>query len=403
MVKFLFVFIILASFVCYDEEGKEKKLKESGFQALKSSDSIIVGAAQPQYYLDSLKGKRIGLVVNQTSLVGNKHLLDFLIEKKINIKKVFAPEHGFRGNIDRGDEVKNETDTKTGVPVVSLFGKNRKPTEEQLKDLDILIFDIQDVGVRFYTYISTMHEIMEACARNNKKLFVFDRPNPLGDYIDGPVRQEGFKSFVGMHPIPIVHGLTIGELARMINGEKWLEGGKKCHLTVIKVANYKHSLFYHVPVKPSPNLTNDLSIRLYPSLCLFEATEISIGRGTEFPFQVIGYPDPLCGDSLFTPRDIEGMQMNPEQEGKLCYGVDLRKLEPEKVKFTLKYLIDFYNKFPDKQKFFKRSEWFNLLAGNNVLIEQVKAGKSENEIRETWKPELDKYRQMRKKYLLYDE
>jgi len=367
----------------------------------KIENPIKTGADQPEFYLDLLKGKRVGLVVNQSSLVKNKHLLDFLLENKINVIKIFAPEHGFRGNIDRGDHVKSETDEKTGLPIVSMFGKNRRPTDEQLKDVDIMVFDIQDVGARFFTYISSMQEVMEACASNSKELIVLDRPNPLGDYIDGPVRLAKFKSFVGMHPIPIVHGLTVGELARMINGEKWLEAGKTCNLKVVKIANYNHSMHYSLPVKPSPNLPNDLSIRLYPSLCLFEATEISIGRGTLFPFQVIGFSDPDLGDSLFIPTDIEGMQTNPEQEGKVCYGLDLRELNPNEVQFTLKYIIDFYQKFKDKEKFFKRPEWFNLLVGNDVLIEQIKNGLSESEIKATWKPELDAYMKMREKYLFY--
>ncbi len=366
-----------------------------------TKNPIKTGADQPELYLDLLKNKRIGLVVNQSSLVKGKHLLDFLLENKINVVKIFAPEHGFRGNVDRGNNVKSEIDVKTGLPIVSMFGKNRRPTDEQIKDIDIMVFDIQDAGARFFTYISSMNEVMEACASNSKELIVLDRPNPLGDYIDGPVRQAKFKSFVGMHPIPIVHGLTVGELARMINGEKWLEGGKICKLKVVKIANYNHSMHYSLPVKPSPNLPNDLSIRLYPSLCFFEATEISIGRGTLFPFQVIGYPDPIFGDSLFIPKDIEGMQMDPEQEGKVCYGVDLRNLKPNEIQFSLKYIIDFYQKFKDKDKFFSRPEWFNLLAGNDILIEQIKKGLSEQEIKASWKTELDNYKKMREKYLLY--
>jgi uncharacterized protein YbbC (DUF1343 family) len=362
---------------------------------------IIVGAEQPEIYLDSLKGKNVGLVVNQSSLVKGQHLLDFLLENKILVKKIFAPEHGFRGNIDRGDHVESEVDVLTGIPIVSMFGKNRRPTNEQLQDVDVMIFDIQDAGARFFTYISSMHEVMEACAMNNKPLIILDRPNPLGDYVDGPVRKEGFKSFVGMHPIPVVHGLTVGELAQMINGEKWLENERQCKLFVVKVKNYNHSMHYSLPVKPSPNLPNELSIRLYPSLCFFEATPISIGRGTLFPFQVIGYPDKRFGDSLFIPVDIKGMQMNPIQEGKICYGVDLRSLNPDSVKFTLNYIIDFYNKFKNKREFFSRRRWFNLLAGNDKLIQQIEAGLSEAEIKASWKEEIDNYLIMRKKYMLY--
>lgn len=395
--------ILMSVCSCFGSSCNSQKESKLENETKIVENKIISGAEQPQYYLDLIKDKRIGLVVNQTSRVGDKYLLDFLLEKKINVIKIFAPEHGFRGNVDRGDHVKSDIDKTTGIPIVSMFGKNKRPADEQLKDLDIVVFDIQDVGVRFFTYISSMHEVMEACAKNSKQLIVLDRPNPLGDYIDGPVRQEKFKSFVGMHPIPIVHGLTVGELARMINGEKWLEGGKKCNLVVIKVANYNHSMHYSLPVKPSPNLTNDLSVRLYPSLCLFEATEISIGRGTLFPFQVIAYPDPNMGDSLFIPKDIEGMQKDPEQEGKVCYGVDLRKLQANEIRFTLKYFIDFYNQFKEKDKFFSRPEWFNLLAGNDILIEQIKKGLSETKIKASWKTELDAYKEMRMKYLLYED
>ena len=391
-----FISVILFSMSTCNESKKEETNEK-----IEEPKPIIVGAEQPELYLDSLKGKRVGLVVNPSSLVKNKHLVDFLLENKVNVKKIFAPEHGFRGNIDRGGHVKSEIDEKTGLPIVSMFGKNRRPSNQQLKDIDVMIFDIQDAGARFFTYISSMHEVMEACAANNKPLIVLDRPNPLGDYVDGPVRQPGFESFVGMHPIPVVHGLTVGELAKMINGEKWLSNGKQCELTVIRVNNYDHSMMYSLLIKPSPNLPNDLSIRLYPSLCFFEATPVSIGRGTEFPFQVIAYPNKNFGDSLFIPKDIKGMQMNPIQEGKICYGVDLRNSKPDTILFSLKYVIDFYNKFERKGKFFSRTKWFNLLAGNNTLIKQIKAGMSEDEIRKSWDKELQDYLKIRSKYLLY--
>ncbi len=249
-----------------------------------------------------------------------------------------------------------------------------------------------------------MNEVMEACANNNKPLIVLDRPNPLGDYVDGPIRQEGFKSFVGMHSIPVVHGLTVGELAQMINGENWLEDGKQCELTIIKMENYNHSIHYSLPIKPSPNLPNDLSLRLYPSLCFFEATEVSIGRGTIFPFQVVGYPIPDFGDSLFIPQDIKGMQMNPIQEGKVCYGVDLRNANPDTIKFTLKYIIDFSEKLNSVgDTLITNERWFNLLAGNDVLLQQIKDGLSEKVIKKSWEKELSEYKKMRKKYLLYDD
>ena len=285
-----------------------------------------------------------------------------------------------------------------------MFGKNRRPTDEQMKDLDVMLFDIQDAGARFFTYISSMNEVMEACANNKKPLIVLDRPNPLGDYVDGPIRQEGFKSFVGMHAIPVVHGLTVGELAQMINGENWLEEGKQCELTIIKMENYDHNMHYSLPVKPSPNLPNDLSLRLYPSLCFFEATEVSIGRGTTFPFQVVAYPVPDFGDSLFIPQDIKGMQMNPIQEGKVCYGVDLRNANPDTIKFTLKYIIDFSKKINSVgDTLITNERWFNLLAGNDILLQQIKDGLSEKDIKKSWEKELLEYKKMRKKYLLYDD
>ena len=388
------IFVLLASCgMSQEKEAKKSVVKKE----------IIVGAEQSELYLDSIKNKRVALVVNQSSLVKKQHLLDYLIEKQINVVKVFAPEHGFRGNVDRGKHINNDIDQETGVSIISMYGKNRRPTNKQIEDVDIIIFDIQDAGARFFTYISSMHEVMEACAINKKQLIIFDRPNPLGDYIDGPIRQKQFKSFVGMHPIPIVHGLTVGELAQMINGEGWLENKNKCKLKIIKVKNYKHSMQYVLPVKPSPNLPNQLSIRLYPSLCFFEATNISIGRGTKFPFQVVGYPDKVFGDSLFIPKDIKGMQINPIQEGKVCYGVDLRSLKPENQKFTLKYLINFYKKSNFKDKFFSREKWFKLLSGNKKLLEQIKNGLSEKEIKASWQKELEQYKLMRKKYLLYHD
>jgi uncharacterized protein YbbC (DUF1343 family) len=404
MIRSLYLLIayMIIFFCGYGQENPKNPLRIPN-DLISENEAIVTGAEQPDIYLKMLQEKKLGLVVNQSSIVKNKHLLDFLIEKKIKIVKIFALEHGIRGNIDRGGQVQNEKDEKTGIPIVSLFGKNRRPTNAQMADIDMVVFDIQDVGARFFTYISSMYEIMEACATNSKQLLVLDRPNPLGDYVDGPVMQDKFKSFVGKLAIPIVHGLTLGELATMINGEKWLENGKKCKLEVVKVKNYRHSKQYILPVKPSPNLPNQLSIRLYPSLCLFESTVVSIGRGTLFPFQVIGYPDKSLGDSLFVPVDIPGMQMNPENKGKICYGLDLRGSNPETIRFTLKYLIDFYNKFPDKNKFFNRPEWLNKLYGNDLLLKQIQSGMSEKEIRATWKVELDKYKEMRKKYLLYQD
>ena len=367
-----------------------------------SAQQIKTGAEQTDRYLPLLKAKKIGLVVNHTSMVGEQHLLDFLLSKGVNVIRIFCPEHGFRGNADAGEEISDQRDSKTGLPIVSLYGDNKKPTVEQIADLDLLIFDVQDVGVRFYTYISTMHYVMEACAENGKQLLIFDRPNPNGDYLGGPVLKPEFKSFVGMHPIPVVHGCTIGELAQMINGEGWLKNQVKCNLTIIPVANYNHNMRYSLPVKPSPNLPNDQAIRLYPSLCFFEATSASIGRGTYFPFQVVGYPDQRFGDFQFTPKSIEGMSKNPKQLEKVCYGIDLRD-KTCSPKFTLSYFLEFYHQFEDESVFLTRERWFNLLAGTDQLLKDIRAGKNLEEIEAGWNDELDSYRVIRKKYLLYPD
>ena len=351
-------------------------------------------------YLPLLKGKKVGLVVNQTSLVNGEHLLDVLLKNKINVIKIFGPEHGFRGDADAGEKVDNTTDTKTGLPVISLYGKNKKPFPDQMKDIEVVIFDIQDVGVRFYTYISTLHYVMESCAENNIPLVVLDRPNPNGMYVDGPVLDTALKSFVGMHPIPIVYGLTMGELANMINGEGWLKNKIKCNLKVIKCNGYKHSCTYDLPVKPSPNLPNSLSIALYPSLCLFEGTNVSVARGTTFPFQAIGFPDSTYGGFYFIPKSIVGMAKDPMHNGKKCYGVDLRNQKPS-YQFTLSFVIDFYNKTTDKEKYF--NNFFNKLAGNKTLIEQIKSGMSEADIKATWQPQLENFKGLRQKYLLYPD
>jgi uncharacterized protein YbbC (DUF1343 family) len=397
---FLLIFFIFANLgqnTSCTPQGKQGESVSETEQA--SEKKIITGSERLNSYLPLLLNKRVGLVVNHTSIVGNAHLVDTLLSLNIKVTKVFAPEHGFRGKADAGEKVNHETDPQTGLPIISLYGNNKKPTKGQLADLDILVFDIQDVGARFYTYISTMHYTMEACAENNKELIILDRPNPNGYYIDGPVLDPEFRSFVGMHPIPIVHGLTVGELAKMINGEKWLDSNRVVKITVITCENYSHKSKYSLPVKPSPNLPNDQAIKLYPSLCLFEGTIISMGRGTEYPFQVIGAPDKKFGEFIFTPKSILGMAKNPLYENQNCYGLDLRK---EKIEgFTLKYFIDFYKKAPDKEKFF--NSFFNKLAGNSILKEQIRSGLSEEQIRESWKPELNLYKAMRKKYLLYED
>nr|WP_229368103.1 DUF1343 domain-containing protein [Fibrisoma limi] len=365
-----------------------------------SKSALQTGAEQTNLYLPSIRGKRVGMVVNQTSIIGRRHLVDSLKALGITIKTIFAPEHGFRGQASAGDKIADGRDPRTGISIISLYGKNLKPTPQQLDSLDVILFDIQDVGARFYTYISTLHYVMEACAGVNKPLIILDRPNPNGHYVDGPVLDPKFKSFVGMHPIPIVHGLTVGELARMINGENWLGGGKNCPLTVIPVKGYTHQTAYELPVAPSPNLPNRQAILLYPSLCLFEGTVVSVGRGTDKQFQVIGSPNPKNGTFQFTPVDKPGA-MNPPNEGQVCYGLDLTKVDARKLGFTLKYVIDFYNKAPDKDKFILGTNFIDKLYGSDQLRLQLKAGVSEADIRKSWQPALDAYKTIRKKYLLY--
>ena len=363
---------------------------------------ILTGAEQPDLYLSKLRDKNLALVVNQTSMIGDQHLVDFLIGKKLTIKKIFAPEHGFRGEAGAGEKVDNSKDEKTGIPIISVYGKNRKPSTEQLADIDIVLFDIQDVGCRFYTYISTLHYIMEACAENNRTLLILDRPNPNGDYIDGPILQLAFRSFVGMDPIPVVHGCTIGELAQMINGEKWLANGVQTKLEVIKVANYSHDSKYEPPIRPSPNLPNYLSIRLYPSLCFFEATSVSVGRGTQFPFQVLGYPNQAYGKFSFTSQSLKGMEINPIQKDKLCFGDDFRELKVV-PRFTLSYFMNWLKKFQNKDEFLTGSKWFNQLMGNDLVLKMILDGKPESEIRQSWAKELNDYQLVRQKYLLYND
>jgi len=359
------------------------------------------GADRANAYLHLIKDKNVGLVVNQTSVLtqkNNLHLVDFLLQSDQKVKKVYVPEHGFRGDADAGEVVNNEIDKKTGLPVISLYGNNKKPSPEALSGIDVMIYDLQDVGVRFYTYISTLHYVMEACAEQNIPLIILDRPNPNGDYVDGPVLEKGFTSFVGMHPIPVVHGLTVGELAGMINGEGWLKNKAKANITVIKTENWKHKNPYSLPVKPSPNLPNDVSIRLYPSLCFFEGTDVSVGRGTLFPFQVYGYPDQQFGNFSFTPKSIEGMSKNPPHQNKTCYGKDLREASLDH-QFSLVYLFDAYKKSGKKDKFF--NNFFDKLAGTDKLRKDMLAGKSEDEIRQSWQQDLTAYKTMREKYLLY--
>jgi uncharacterized protein YbbC (DUF1343 family) len=398
MKKLFFVFLIALNFV---QCGNSKISTRSQSPKVERNDPqapLMVGAAQLDLLLPKLKNKNVALVVNYTATVGKTHLADTLLSRGVLIKKILAPEHGFRGNAANGEYVKDGVDTKTGLRLVSLYGTNRKPSAEQLAGIDIVIYDIQDVGVRFFTYVGTLHYVMEACAENGKKLIVLDRPNPNGSYIDGPILKLEHKSFIGMHPVPVVHGMTVGEFAQMINGEGWLEGKKKCELEIIPMKNWNHQDEYSLPLRPSPNLPNDQAVKLYPSICFFEGTSLSLGRGTQFPFQAIGHPDLKNFPFQFTPVTIEGMAKNPPQENKLCYGLDLRNAEVPK-KIDLHYLLDMYKAFPDKEKFF--IPFFERLAGNTILRQQIKDGLTEDQIRASWQKELDAYKEMRKKYVLY--
>ncbi|GJQ08061.1 hypothetical protein CAPN010_22190 [Capnocytophaga cynodegmi] len=354
-------------------------------------------------YLPLLQNKKVGIVTNQTGIVKTQtgkyvHLVDTLLKRDIKVTKVFAPEHGFRGEADAGEVVKDGKDTKTGLPIVSLYGKNKKPTKEQLTNLDVILFDLQDVGVRFYTYISTLHYVMEACAEMQLAVVVLDRPNPNAHYIDGPVLQPEFKSFIGMHPVPVVYGMTIGEYGQMINGEKWLENNLNANLTIIPLANYTHQTPYSLPVKPSPNLPNDTSINLYPSLCFFEGTNVSMGRGTSWQFQIYGSPYFEKTTFNFTPKPNEG-DKNPKFNGKICYGEDLRQY-PTLSKLNFTWLKKAHEQSKGvKTPFFTSS--FNKIAGNAILKQQIIAGKSDEEIRKTWKTDLEKFKKTREKYLIY--
>jgi uncharacterized protein YbbC (DUF1343 family) len=372
---------------------------------------IRTGAEQTELYLPYLKGKRIGMVVNPTSIIGNTTVVDSLLALGVKIVKIFGPEHGFRGDASAGIHVDDSIDEKTGIPAISLYGKYNKPSKEDLADIDLLIYDIQDVGVRFYTYINTLQHVMEACAENNKELLILDRPNPNGYYVDGPILDPKLKSGIGINPIPITHGLTIAEYAQMLNGEGWLANKAVCKIKIIKNANYMHAMPYVLPVKPSPNLNTAQSILLYPSLCLFEGTIISQGRGTYFPFSILGNPD-LKGKYKFsfTPKGIKGMSETPLHMDKECYGLDLRQYSANKIrrdsKINLAWLIEMYNAYPYKEKFFdfkqsKEMGNFDKLAGTYDLKQQIIAGKTEEEIRQSWEPGLSQYKIMRKKYLLY--
>lgn len=363
-----------------------------------------VGADRGGAYLPILHSKRVAVVANQSSMKGEQHLVDFLMEHKVDVKKVMAPEHGFRGKASAGEHIKDGKDSKTGLPIISLYGKNKKPTEAQLKDVDIVLFDLQDVGARFYTYISTLNYVMEACAQYGKKLIVLDRPNPNGYYIDGPILEPAFKSFVGMNPVPVVHGLTMGEYAQMVNGEGWLTDHIKCQLEVVKCKGWDHKTAYKLPIKPSPNLPNKLAIALYPSLCLFEGTTVSVGRGTDKPFQMIGAPYFSEGGTTFTPQSNEGAK-SPKYEGEACRGFDLADFGEYYIdglgEIYLYWLIEAYKLSPNKDKFF--NNFFDKLAGTDKLRKAVIEGQSVDQIKRSWEEGLRTFKSQRAKYLLYPD
>lgn len=375
-------------------------------KSLINESKVVPGASQPTQYCPLLSGKRVGLVMNQTSLVGSRLLLDTLLAMQVWVTTVFVPEHGFRGTADAGASLKNTVDSATGLPIISLYGKKKKPSSEDLSNVDVVVYDLQDVGVRFYTYISTLQLVMEACSETGKELIVLDRPNPNGDLIDGPVLADSHRSFVGMQPIPILYGMTVGEYAQMLIGERWFAGAERLKLKVVPCQHYTHQSQYALPVPPSPNLRTDAAIRLYPSLCLFEGTAVSVGRGTEFPFQQFGHPA-FAGiyAHSFIPKSTVGATQ-PLLAGKTCFGLLLAMNRQEadaqlNAQFQLRWLIDAYQHFPDKASFF--SPFFKQLAGTDLLQQQIVNGLSEQEIRNTWAQDLKNFKAIRKKYLLYPE
>ncbi|CAM4167699.1 DUF1343 domain-containing protein [Flavobacterium jumunjinense] len=411
MFKNTFLFFVVLIFSCgnsikNNENGEEKRTttnRENESSELRNipleDKNIKTGADNYIEYLPLLENKKIGVITNQSGILTNEtHLVDFLLSKNINIQTIFAPEHGFRGTADAGEVIKDGKDIKTGLPIVSLYGNNKKPKEEQLKGIDILIFDLQDVGARFYTYISSLHYVMEACAENKIQLIVLDRPNPNGNIIDGPILEEEHHSFVGMHKIPVLHGMTIAEYAKMINGEKWLKNGIQCELKTISCTNYNRKMSYDLLVKPSPNLPNSQSINLYASLCFFEGTNVSVGRGTNNQFQIYGSPYLPKSNFNFTPKSNEGAK-DPMYKGKTCYGEDLTKIEKIN-QLELKWLIKAYNQTSDKSKFF--NSFFTKLAGTKKLQEQIEKGISEKEIRKTWEKDINSFKKMRALYLIYE-
>lgn len=399
MIKFIAKSVFIAASIIYTPSYSNsfQKTAKNNIHEIKAS-TIKTGADNYKKYLPLLKDKKVGIVTNQTGILSDKtHLVDFLLEKKVAIQTIFAPEHGFRGTADAGEHIVDGKDPKTGLPIISLYGDNKKPKAAQLAGIDVMIFDLQDVGARFYTYISSLHYVMEACAENGIPLIVLDRPNPNGGIVDGPLLEKEFTSFVGMHPIPLLHGLTIGEYSKMINGEKWLKNAVQCKLTVIPCVDYKRDMPYSLLAKPSPNLPNDQSINLYASLCLFEGTNVSMGRGTEKQFQIYGSPFLTKTNFTFTPKPNFGAK-DPLYNGKECFGEDLTSY-PKLTQLELKWLIKAYQNTSDKTKFF--NPFFTKLAGTKKLQQQIESGVSENEIRKSWQKDLETFKKMRKAYLLY--
>ncbi len=398
------ILILCVSGYSFTKSGTSKQTRVN-------TKKLITGADQPEEYLPYLKGKRVGILANQTTITGDKHLVDFLLSKGINVVKVFGPEHGFRGNASAGVKVSDEKDPATGIKIISLYGSKRKPSREDLADVDVMIYDVQDVGVRFYTNINVLRDVMESVAEFKKELLILDRPNPNGYLIDGPILDMNLASGIGQFPIPIAHGLTVAEFAQMVNGERWMANKAVCPLKIVKVRNYSHETEYVLPVKPSPNLNTQQSIMLYPSTCLFEGTVLNHGRGTNSPFAVLG--SPLLKDSYsfsFTPVSIPGMSETPLHMNEVCYGLDLRNYDTKKLveskKLNIKWMMELYQAYPDKKNFFNKSlskeiNDINKLAGTREFKEQIIAGKTEEEIRRSWEPGLTNYKKMRKKYLLY--
>jgi len=399
MIKFIAKSAFITAFLFYTPSYSANiQLNKNVITAEINNAVIKTGADNYEKYLPLLKDKKVGIVTNQTGILSDKtHVVDFLLEKKIGVQTIFAPEHGFRGTADAGEHIVDGKDPKTGLPIISLYGDNKKPKTAQLSGIDVMIFDLQDVGARFYTYISSLHYVMEACAENNIQLIVFDRPNPNGSIVDGPLLEKEFTSFVGMHPIPLLHGMTIGEYAQMVNGEKWLKDGAQCKLTVIPCVDYSRTMPYSLLVKPSPNLPNDQSINLYASLCLFEGTNVSMGRGTEKQFQIYGSPFLSKTNFSFTPKPNFGAK-DPLYNGKECFGEDLTAY-PKLKQLELKWLIKAYQNTSDKTKFF--NGFFTKLAGTKKLQQQIESGVSEAQIRKTWQKDLEAFKKMRTKYLIY--